>query len=151
MEKMENREKFAAEQFEAGFNCAQSVLTALADDLDLSKDLALKIASGFGSGMGRLQQTCGAVTGAFMVLGMYCSREGSGCNDEDKLYSLIQKFNAEFKQRNRNTTQCRELLNCDLNTDEGQIKFYENDLGNKVCQMCINSSVQILRELLKID
>jgi len=148
---METREKFAAEQFESGFNCGQSVLTAFSEDLELDKDLAQRITSGFGSGMGRLQQTCGAVTGAFMVLGLHCSREGSGCSDEDKLYALIQRFNEKFKQLNHGTTQCRELLNCDLNTDEGQNIFYDSDLGNKVCQVCINSSVTILRHLLELE
>ncbi len=148
---MELKEKFAAEQFESGFNCAQSVLTAFSEDLDLDKGLARQITSGFGSGMGRLQQTCGAVTGAFMVLGMHCSREGSGCNDEDKLYALMQRFNEKFKKINHGTTECRKLLNVDLNTDEGQIQFHKNDLGDKVCQVCISSSVKILRSLLEIE
>lgn len=147
---MNSKEQTAAQYFDSGFNCAQSVLSAFAEDLDLERELAQRITSGFGSGMGRLQQTCGAVTGAFIVMGMYCTREGACCNDEDQLYSLMQKFNEKFKQINHGTTQCRELLNCDLNTDEGQNYFHENDIGEKVCQVCIKSSVKIIRDLLEI-
>lgn len=67
-------EEKAIVSFKAGLNCAQAVLTAYADDLSFDNNLALSVSCGFGGGMGRLQQTCGAVTGSFMVLGIYNCR-----------------------------------------------------------------------------
>jgi C_GCAxxG_C_C family probable redox protein len=56
--------------FRKGFNCSQAVLSSFSPDLGLEKETALKIACGFGAGMAKLQETCGAVTGAVMVLGL---------------------------------------------------------------------------------
>ena len=63
-----NRIEKAVGKFKEGFNCAQSVLYSYADELGLPDDLAMKIATGFGGGMGRTQEVCGAVTGALMVI-----------------------------------------------------------------------------------
>lgn len=64
----------AIQSFQSGMNCAQAVVTAYADRLKFDPDLAAGLSCGFGGGMGRLQQTCGALTGAFMVLGIHNSR-----------------------------------------------------------------------------
>lgn len=64
------RSEHAKELFLGGNNCAQSVLLSFAKDFGFSKELALKVSAGFGGGMGRVQGTCGAVTGAIMVLGI---------------------------------------------------------------------------------
>jgi hypothetical protein len=58
----------AVAYFKEGFSCSQAIVAAYAPSLGLDRDTALKIASGFGGGMGRLAETCGAVTGSFMVL-----------------------------------------------------------------------------------
>jgi len=71
--KMEIKENKAISSFRTGLNCAQAVLTAYSDDLNYDNNLALNISCGFGGGMGRLQETCGAVTGSFMVLSIYNS------------------------------------------------------------------------------
>jgi C_GCAxxG_C_C family probable redox protein len=68
---MATKNSNAINRFRSGLNCSQAVLTAFSDDLSFDDDLALCISCGFGSGMGRLQETCGAVTGAFMVMGMH--------------------------------------------------------------------------------
>ena len=67
---MEIPTKKAVDLFENKYNCAQSVLTAFGPQFELEPEITLKIACGFGAGMGRLQETCGAVTGAFMVIGL---------------------------------------------------------------------------------
>lgn len=60
----------ARELFKQGYNCSQSVFAAFCDETGLDTETALKIASSFGGGMGRLREVCGAVTGMFMVVGM---------------------------------------------------------------------------------
>ncbi len=66
MSRIEN----AVSRFAEGYNCSQAVLSAYAEQLGVDGETALKIAAGFGGGLGRMAETCGAVTGAFMVLGL---------------------------------------------------------------------------------
>ena len=70
---MTTRTEKAAETFNTGCNCAQAVLSSFDDILNKEKDELLAVSSGFGGGMGKLQNTCGAVTGAFMVFSLYAS------------------------------------------------------------------------------
>lgn len=143
-----NKEQSVVDYFYNGFNCAQSVLTAHKDDFDLDEKQLLQVAAAFGAGMGRLQATCGAVTGAYMVIGL---KYGKYTKDDDKAgaktYQLVQDFDAAFKKIH-NTTNCKELVNCDLSTDEGQQCFKDNDLKANVCTPCIKTAVKILQDIL---
>jgi C_GCAxxG_C_C family probable redox protein len=67
---MKTKSEAALEKFFSGYNCAQSVLFAFCGDLDLDKDLALRMASGFGGGMGGRQEVCGAVSGGVIAIGL---------------------------------------------------------------------------------
>ncbi len=139
----------AIDSFESGLNCAQSVLKAFSKDLSLNESQAMNMASGFGAGMGRLQETCGAVTGAYMVIGLYNSLAFQlNENRNDVTTAMIQEFETRFKTIH-GTTACKELLNCDLNTDEGQSMFQEKNLHKKVCQKCISDAVDLLVEVVK--
>ena len=71
-----------------GFSCSQAIVAAFAPSLGLDRDTALKIASGFGSGMGRLAETCGAVTGAFMILGL---KLGSPTTDRQAKETVLNR------------------------------------------------------------
>ena len=142
-----DRSEKAKELFLSGYNCAQSVLLSFADDLKFSKELAQKLAAGFGGGMGKQQETCGAVTGAIMVLGLL---KGEEVNNNDELKSasygavkeLTRAFVAEY-----NTTKCRDLIGCDLNTPEGETKFKEEKIMENTCAPCVEKAVQIVEEL----
>ncbi len=144
------QEEKALQSFKSGFNCAQSVLSAYADELEMDANLATSVSSGFGAGMGRLQETCGAVTGAFMVIGLYNSKKHSD-NAELKEASnaMIQEFTHNFKLAN-NTISCKSLINCDLKTEAGQLYFKENNLGETICEKCISDSIRIINELIKM-
>ena len=144
---MELKEEKAIVSFKSGLNCAQAVLTAYSDDLNFDKELALSITCGFGGGMGRLQETCGAVTGSFMVLGIYNSRRYTDNKDKkEETYSMIQRFTDRFKSMH-GSIDCRSLLQCDLKTEEGQKHFTENRLSEIVCERCISDSIKIVEEL----
>jgi C_GCAxxG_C_C family probable redox protein len=146
---MESKENEAIQSFRSGANCAQAVLTTYSDDLNLDNYLAMSISSGFGGGMGRLQETCGAVTGAFMVLGLYNSNRFTDNQDKkEKTYSMIQKFSQKFRTIH-GSIHCSTLLNCDLKTNEGQAYMKENKLVEKVCEKCISTSIGLLEELLE--
>ncbi len=88
--------------FEGGFNCAQAVLSAYAPEFGLEPTMALKVAGAFGGGMGRLAQTCGAVTGAFMVIGLKYGKASADDDEEqtkEKAYGLVQELAARFAAR----------------------------------------------------
>jgi C_GCAxxG_C_C family probable redox protein len=143
------REKEALEYHKNGFNCAQSVFVVFAKENGIPEAQALKIATGLGSGMGRLQSTCGAVTGAYMAIG---SKYGKSIGDEgmekrEKTYELVRAFDKKFREQFK-ATSCRELLGCDLMTDEGKNFYNENKLGEKVCERCIEEAVKITEKIL---
>jgi C_GCAxxG_C_C family probable redox protein len=147
---MKKREEKAIGIFRSGLNCAQAVLTAYADDLNINSDLAVNISCGFGGGMGRLQETCGAVTGSYMVLGIFNGNKYSDNKDKKEVtYSMIQKFSERFKSFN-GTTDCKSLIKCDLKTEEGQRYAKENKLFDTICEKCISDSLIIIEDLIKI-
>lgn len=142
-----NRKEIASEKFTEGYNCAQSVLYVFCEDFNLDKDTALKLASGFGAGMGRTQSNCGAVTGGIMVLNLKYGRgenadRGVMLENYNKVRELLDLFKDKF-----GTYNCRGLLNnCDLMTEEGQKYFKENDLKNKICMPCVHTVIELLEE-----
>ena len=96
--------------FLEGYNCAQAVFGAFCEDLGLEFETAMKLSSGFGGGMGRLREVCGAVSGMFMVFDMkhgYTSPTDIAAKKE--LYSHIQSLAKEFEIENGSII-CKELL-----------------------------------------
>lgn len=109
--------KKAGELFREGYNCAQSVFCAFADDLGLDFETALKLSSSFGGGMGRLREVCGAVSAMFMIAGLkYGYTTPNDDNIKAEHYTRIQTLAEEFKKRNK-TIICRELLGLDIQQD----------------------------------
>ena len=138
----------ALESFRGGLNCAQAVVTAFSEELNYDKNMALSISCGFGAGMGRLQDTCGAVTGSFMVLGIVnCRKFTDNKERKEATYGMVQKFSDKFKQIH-GTLDCGSLLNCDLKTEEGNRFAKENNLFGTVCEKCISDSIGILEEII---
>jgi C_GCAxxG_C_C family probable redox protein len=96
-----------------------------------------------------MQATCGAVTGAYMAIGVKHGKSLGDKGDEkkEKTYSLVKKFDAEFKKI-FSTTSCRELMQCDLNTEEGKKFASENKLSQNVCERCVQEAVKIVEKIL---
>lgn len=110
---MESRVEKAAELFESGFNCAQSVFAAYADLFGMDFETALKISCPMGGGMGRMREMCGTVSAMSMLSGLKGGNTDPQ-NEEAKkaAYELVRKMAAEFKAEN-GTIICRELLGID--------------------------------------
>ena len=146
---MKSKSDLAVEMFNSGYNCAQAVLCAFCADLDLAKEKAMKLATGFGAGMGRKQEVCGAVTGGIMVIGL---QHGQGYEEDTEAKELTYRLTRELITRftaKHGSCLCRELLDgCDLSTEAGQKFSKENDLHNKICAECVRSAVQILEDIL---
>ncbi len=141
-----NKVDIAKSKFSEGYNCAQSVLIAFANEAGIDEITAKKIALGFGAGMGRLQNTCGAVTGAYMVISLiHSEKTGIELLSSEKVYQLIQEFTKEFIEIN-SSTNCREILAYDINTEEGRAEAKENNYFITKCQKYIEDSIKLLDE-----
>jgi C_GCAxxG_C_C family probable redox protein len=134
--------------FDQHYNCAQAVLSAYAQELGMERDAALRVATGFGGGMGRLANTCGAVTGAFMTLGLkYGMVDGADRASKEKTYAVVQAFARKFKDR-CGALECRTLLGADLSTPEGLAFAHDQQLISHRCPLFIRTATEILDELL---
>jgi C_GCAxxG_C_C family probable redox protein len=143
------RTEVAVEKFCEGYNCAQAVFYSFCDYLSFDKDTALKLSCGFGAGMSRKEEVCGAVSGGIMVIGMMYGR---GKNQDRSLteqtYLRTQELMDKFTERH-GTFICRALLeDCDLTTLEGQKEFKEKDLLKKVCKKCVKNAVEIIEDII---
>jgi C_GCAxxG_C_C family probable redox protein len=100
----------ARENFLEGYNCSQSVVAAFCDVLKLDRQQALRMASSFGGGMGRLREVCGCVSGMFMIVGfLYGYDDPKAYEGKRELYGRIQDLAGQFKKANGSII-CRELL-----------------------------------------
>ena len=102
--------KIAGELFGAGYNCSQAVLLTFAEELGMSLDMAARLSSSFGGGMGRLREVCGAVSGMFMVAGLFCGYDDpKAYAEKTEHYKRIQELAGRFRELNGSIV-CRELL-----------------------------------------
>jgi C_GCAxxG_C_C family probable redox protein len=149
---MKNRTDIAVAKFSEGYNCAQSVCYSYCDALRFDQNTALKMACGFGAGMGRKEEVCGAVTGGIMVIG---AKYGRGERDDRTATELTYKKTRELMDRfekKHGTFICRKLLKgCELTTEEGQKDFKDNKLSDTICRPCVRSVVEILDSIMELD
>jgi C_GCAxxG_C_C family probable redox protein len=143
-----NRVESAVACFQGGFSCSQAVLSAYAEEFGLDRDTAVRVAAGFGGGMGRMAGTCGAVTGALMVLGLkYGVTDADDRQAKEALYERVREFSRRFAARH-DSTVCRDLLGCDISTPEGLQRATQEKLPATVCPKFVQSAAEILEELL---
>ncbi len=144
---MNKKSEKAAELFNKGYNCAQSVLGAFHEEIGMSLDEALKLSSSFGGGMGRMREVCGAVSSMFMIAGI--KRGYTTSNDDiakENHYTLIQDLAEKFKKEH-GTIICRELLDTD---DDSPIpsKRSEQYYLERPCEEFIKTAAKIISESL---
>ena len=139
----------AVEYFLDRRNCSQAILMTFGPELGFPIELAPKIAAPFGAGFGRLGQTCGAATGALMVLGLLAGNNVLQPVEQKELsYTLAREFMAEFNQR-RGSTLCRELLGIDISTPEGLQRVREEGLSETLCPELVREAANILLEMIR--
>lgn len=114
----------------------------------LDREMGLRMAGAFGAGMARTGETCGAVTGALMVLGLKHAKLRLDDDDSRELcYALAQEFMDAFRERNKSLL-CRELLGVDVSTPEGIAVVREKNLFATVCPRFVQEAAEILEKLL---
>jgi len=134
--------------FNSGFNCSQAIFSTYCGEFGLDKKAALQISCGLGAGMGRLQHTCGAVSGSYLLIGL---KYGKFLEDDDpakeKTYAVVREFARLFEERN-GATNCRELLGVDLITGDSEIA---SERVKTVCPKAVRDAAEILEGLLFSD
>ncbi len=130
---------------EGSVNCSQAVLAVYGKYFGLPEATAIKVATAFGAGMGRMGGVCGAVTGAYMVLGL--TYESGTPAARGEVYDLVREFNKRFIARN-GALSCRDLLGHDIGSPEGLDAIRQQKLTATVCPRLDRDAGEILEELL---
>lgn len=143
-EEIEECKKRAVDYFEEGYNCSQSVLLAYADRYGLDKEMAARMSSSFGGGMGKLREVCGAVSGMFMVLGLeYPFIDTNDKASKDENYKKVQETAAEFK------TTMGSIICADLLSQKREAQHYESSdrtkeyYATRPCAKCVAIGAEI--------
>jgi C_GCAxxG_C_C family probable redox protein len=137
---MQKKEKEAREKFLEGYNCAQAVLYAFCDELGITRDEALKLSCGFGGGMGRAEEVCGALSAGVIAIGKKYGRGERDAREAtyvtyEKTKELLTRFAALHT-----SYLCRELISgCDPEKPKER---------KELCARYVESSVRILEALL---
>ncbi len=97
---METRKHLAAERKKT-CNCAQAVIATYADVVGITEQQAMNLGNAFGSGMGNMEGTCGALTGAAIIVGL-------ATGDKLRSRKVMTKIMTQFQERN-GATQCKLL------------------------------------------
>ena len=145
---MSQRSEQAVSYFE-NFNCAQSVISACGPELGLDPETGRRVAGGLGGGMGRLGEVCGAVSGAFLVIGLKHGKvhpEDDESATKERAYALVYEFAERFRARH-GSVLCRELLGCHIGTPEGRTQARETGLFDEVCPKVVRDAVEILEQM----
>jgi C_GCAxxG_C_C family probable redox protein len=139
--------KKAVELFKSGCACSQAICSVYGPRFGIDAETAMRISSGFAGGM-RTGEVCGAVTGAYMVLGLKLAT--SACNTiggRQGVYSAVVDFGARFKALNK-SLMCKDLLGCDMGTPEGRKQAETKGLFTTICPKLVEDAGKILEEML---
>jgi C_GCAxxG_C_C family probable redox protein len=142
-----NRQEHAVSRFRKSLNCSQAVLETYAPSLGMSVKTARRIAAPMAGGMG-MGSDCGAVTGAFLVIGLKYGKTRDNDPQADKeTFSRVAKFVKEFKAKHTHIG-CSALLGTDMGTPEGVKEAEQKGLFLKVCPQLVRSAAEILDKIL---
>ena len=138
----------AARHFGDGFSCSQAVLGAYGGRFGLPREIAFRLAEGFSGGMAGLGKTCGAVTGAMLVLGLAHGRTRPD-DDAAKMATAksVRRLVSRFEARH-GSVACRDLLGCEIDTPDKLQMARDRGLFRTVCPAFVQSAAAILDELL---
>jgi C_GCAxxG_C_C family probable redox protein len=146
--KIDDYIKKAINYFSLDYNCAQSVFGAFSEVLGLDPSDALKIATGFGGGMGLNGKTCGAVSGALMVIGLkYGKSEPNDQTSKDHTYTLVNDFISEFSKK-YGTVECKELLGIDISNPEEFDYAKKSNYFEDKCPNFVRDATIIVKRIL---
>ncbi len=138
----------AAAFFQGGYNCAQSLAAAFAPRFGLAPGMAARLAAPFGAGIARRAETCGAVSGALMVLGLAAGNAGLGDRDaKERAYRLGQEFMRRF-QEIHGALECRRLQGYDLGSPDELQLARQAGVFDDICPGLVRSAAGLVESML---
>jgi len=144
---MIKNEQDVLKMFGEGFDCSQIVLSNVCDELEISRDEALKIAACFGGGMWH-GETCGCVVGALIALGIkYATTKENDHEKKNELLKLKTQFEEEFCKANKSCI-CKEILGYNISIPEEMKKINEEKLLETRCPKVVLSTCKILKKMM---
>lgn len=141
----------ALELFHQGYNCSQAVFTAFSEECGLDREAALRMASPFGAGIGRMREVCGAFCGAAMVLGTHQGNDSPDQDSKERIFTLVQDMADKFK-REFGTIHCRELLHMTADSPQEPPRPSERTeayYNSRPCEQCVAKCAEWAEEYLK--
>lgn len=146
---MESHEQIAGKLFAGGYNCAQSVFCAFCGVHGMRMEDAARVSSSFGGGMGRLREVCGALSGAFMVVGCLCGGYEPGDREaKSRHYRMIQELGAKFRAE-YGTLLCRDILGLGEGPSEPEPEAHTPQyLASRPCPGCVAFGARLVDEFL---
>jgi C_GCAxxG_C_C family probable redox protein len=124
------------------------VLGGFTERYGVSMEHAVRIACAFGGGVAGTAQTCGAVNGALMVLGLaHSSAEPGSGPARQSTYTATRTLLGRFRERH-GSTNCRELLGVDIGTSEGRERAMREGLFTTRCPVFVRDAAAIAAELV---
>lgn len=146
---MSERSERAAASFSGGLNCAQAVATAFADECGMDEAMVRKMACGFGGGLAHTGRTCGAVSGAVLVLGLARGTAVPGDREgKEACYVLVREFLRRFAERH-GSTECTALVGYDLSDPAGLAAAKEAGAFAVRCTGYVRDAAAIVEGLLR--
>ena len=140
----------AVKLFGQGYMCSQAVFAAFSENFGVTEKQALQIGACFGSGMNK-GEVCGACTGALMTLGMrYGQFDLSDVESRAAQKAKAVRFLEEFEKR-EGSYICRDILGCDLSTEEGRSYAINKGLFKKICPKMVRTAAEITAQMLGGD
>ena len=138
----------AVAAFKSGFSCSQAICTTYFQSYGVDRVTARKVSCGFGAGIARSGNICGAVSGAIMVIGLQYGMAKSGdLNAKEKTYQAVTEFLREFTQRN-GATDCTRLIGYNL-ADPSQLEMAkEKKVVMTRCPKFVKDAAEILDGIL---
>lgn len=146
---MSEKSQKAKELFKSGYNCSQAVLGVFCEELGLDFDTAMKIASSFGGGMGRMREVCGTVSGMFMAAGLAFASSSDSAVEKGEHYKRIQELAKRFKDQNGSII-CRELLQgVETSTSPVPSERTQSYYKKRPCVDLVGDAVEIFEQYIK--
>lgn len=150
-EKMSKQGDAAYAWFLKGYNCSQSVVAAFAPQLGLTEEMALRLSAGFGAGIGRMREVCGAFCGVVTVLSMVYA-DPADPKDKSRMYALVQETAEQYRTRNGGgSIICRELLAKagaapagGTAAEERTAEYYKKRPCPELCRICADLCTEFI-------
>lgn len=147
MNKKEKRISRCLEYFDEGYACSQAIVLGFEDIFNIDTEALKLISSTFGGGMGRLRRTCGAVTGAYMVLGAkYGNTQPKDVDTKLGAYKKVRELTEQVEDT-LGTSICKEILV--NNATSEQVK--ERKYHKIICRKVVAKVAGLLYDMIEID